>query len=586
MSLQTRAANALWAGASLRAWRRYRGALRTPQQTQEALLLGYLRKNCDTEIGRELAFGRIVARASRGCQAGELTALYQAQVPLTGYDELEPWVRKIRDGRRHVLTADAVRRLTPSSGSTSAAKLLPFTVELQREFSRAVDAWVAALFLCTPALLTGRAYWSISPALPTDYTGAVPVGFADDSEYLGGVRGALARAVLAVPDAVSRITEPEAFRYVTLLFLVRARDLRLISIWHPSFFSRLFQALPDWMQRIADDIGAGTLSAAAPIAPDVRAVLESRLYPDIARATELRRLSTIEPRTVWPNLTLFSCWQDGACGSYADELHRTMPGVTLQPKGLVATEGIVSIPFENRHPVAVQSHFFEFLDGSGNARGVQELQTGAEYQVVLTTGGGLYRYRLGDRVVVDGWVDSTPSLRFVGKDDRVSDRFGEKLSDGFVAGVLRVVLDGQPVPRFAMLAPDCDPAGFAYTLFLESERATPELAVILERELRRNPHYAWCVDLEQLKPARVALVGPNADRTYVDTCVARGQRPGDVKPAALHCDTGWRERFESRSSGSASLRSGAAGTGHQVRHRGGEISDSTGATVAFERDDD
>ena len=216
-----------------------------------------------------------------------------------------------------------------------------------------------------------------------------------------------------------------------------------------------------------------------------------------------------------------------------------MPRVRLQPKGLVATEGIVTIPFQGLHPLAVRSHVFEFLDEQGRARLAPELHLGSEYSVVVTTGGGLYRYRLGDRVVVDGWVEQTPSLRFLGRDDRVSDRFGEKLSDGFVAGVLRRLFEGEAAPRFAMLAPEKDSAGFAYTLFMDCDCVAPDLAARLERALRQNPHYAWCVDLRQLNPARIARVGPHADRAYVDACVARGQRLGDVKPTALHGDTGW-----------------------------------------------
>lgn len=45
--------------------------------------------------------------------------------------------------------------------------------------------------------------------------------------------------------------------------------------------------------------------------------------------------------------------------------------------------------------------------------------------------------------------------------------------------------------------------GYLFTLF-------PELGM----ELRRNPHYAWCVDLGQLAPASVAAVGPEADRVH------------------------------------------------------------------------
>jgi GH3 auxin-responsive promoter len=552
MDLRASAANLLWAGASAAAWRRYRASVREPLRTQQQLLAGYLNENCDTVIGRSYNFRQIltsVRQSGRRSQSSWRTLLetYQDRVPLTTYDELEPLIKRVAAGDSSVLTRAGVRRLVPSSGSTSAAKLIPYTRELQAEFSRAIDAWVTDLYLSSPRLARGQAYWSISPAIQPeiprrDSSGAssIPVGFDDDSEYLRGVRRALVRAVLAVPDEVRWVTGPETFRYVTLLFLVRARNLRLISVWHPSFLSRLLEALPQHLDRLIADVARGTMTPPGPIDSDVRSKLARMMRPDPDRAANLRRLSNTGARDVWPALGCVSCWGDASARPHAMRLARDLDGVTIQAKGLIATEAIVTIPFGGFHPVAVRSHFFEFLDPSGRAKLVHELERDVEYTPVVTTAGGLYRYRMGDLVRVDGWVGGTPSLRFVGRSDRVSDRFGEKLSDGFTTGVIARLFEGRPVPRFAMLAPEPSPGGIAYTLLVEPEGPMPPgLATALERELRRNPHYAWCVDLGQLQPARVACVPPGADQAYVEVCAARGQRLGDVKPVSLQRESGW-----------------------------------------------
>jgi hypothetical protein len=532
------AANLAWIGATIPARRRFRTALDDPFTAQAALLAGCLRRNCDTEIGRALGFDRLLSEGeARGVRA--LVDAYRERVPIAAYDDLEPFVRRIQAGAERVLTAAPVTRLTPSSGSTAARKLLPFTSDLRREIGRAVDAWIADLHRTHPAVRRGRAYWSISPAMPPDRAGAVPVGFDSDSEYLGAARRALARRVMAVPDGVARVTDPDAFRYVTLLYLARARDLRLISVWHPSFLGRLLESLPEWIGPIASDVANGTVSAPG----GLRGARLEPFEPDRVRARELAQLPSLEPRTVWPGLALVSCWADGPAAAPAGELGRTLAGVPIQDKGLVATEGIVSIPFERRHPLAVTSHFFEFLDSEGRSRLAHELAPREEYTVVLTTGGGLYRYGLGDRIEVDGWVGRTPSIRFLGKADRVSDLFGEKVSEPFVAGVLRRLFGADGWPRFAMLAPEAVHGGIAYTLFVESDNPPPDLAARLEAELRRNPHYAWCVDMRQLAPARIVRTAPGGDRAYVDACVARGQRLGDVKPAALRTETGWSATF-------------------------------------------
>src|SRR5438874_1367669 len=173
-------------------------------------------------------------------------------------------------------------------------------------------------------------------------------------------------------------------------------------------------------------------------------------------------------------------------------MHR-LPGARLQAKGLLATEAFVSIPFAGAHPLAVRSHFFEFLDDQGTICLADELLVGRRYSIVVTTGGGLWRYRLGDRVEVDQLVRRTPSVRFVGRDDRVVDHFGEKLSDGFVARAISETLAYAKVhARFSMLAPESIDDEFRYTLFLQSPQPVPrDLSARLDNALRANPHYDY-----------------------------------------------------------------------------------------------
>jgi hypothetical protein len=549
MDPRATAGNLLWAGASARAWRRLRGALRQPEAAQRTLLAKYLLDNRDTVIGRKYGFGEIAA-------AGDgIVDAYQQRVPICTYDDLEPFIRRVASGEPGVVSRAPVVRLVPSSGSTAAAKLVPHTETLQQEFSRAVDAWIADLYLRRPTLVGGPAYWSVTPAVSFEAVAAarlgdlsprvaVPIGFDEDAAYLGRLRRQIVEGILAVPGEVRRLVDPDAFRYATLLFLVRARDLRLMSVWHPSFLSQLLDALPDALGRIIDDLARGTLTPPGPVSSDGLSALAGLVQPDPQRAAELRLLTKAGAVDVWPHLALVSCWGDGPARPYASRLASRLAGVELQPKGLIATEAMISLPFGDKHPLAIRSHFFEFLDPEGRGRLAHQLAEDVEYSVVVTTGGGLYRYSLGDRVKVTGWAHATPSIEFLGRSDGVSDRFGEKLSDGFVTGVLASLFAQGAAPRFAMVAPEPATGGIAYTLLVEPDGALPgDLAASLERALRQNPHYAWCVDLGQLRPARVVLVGPHADRAYLEACVSKGQRLGDVKPVSLHAESGWEERL-------------------------------------------
>jgi hypothetical protein len=165
--------------------------------------------------------------------------------------------------------------------------------------------------------------------------------------------------------------------------------------------------------------------------------------------------------------------------------------------------------------------------------------------VVVTTGGGLYRYQLQDRIYVEGFVDATPSIRFLGKEDSVSDMCGEKLSEGFVADVLsRLLPIHAPAARFALVAPDISDGVPRYVLYLESqEPICVKLSEELEGALRLNPNYALCTRLGQLQSAQVEAIASGSGERYLERLRASGQRLGDIKPAALSQLTDWHSVF-------------------------------------------
>ena len=543
-SLSPLFANLLWALASLPNALRFHWALRDVNTTQRQVLRRILQNNADAEVGQNHDFATI-----------DSVAEYQRRVPLTTYDDCADEIDRIAAGENGILTSESVRLLEPTSGSSAATKWIPYTDALQAEFQKAIAPWIVDLFRHHPSLLIGSAYWSVSPVgdRPERTDGGVPVGFADDSDYLGSTQGALVRSVMAVPASVQQIRDVETFRYVTLLGLLRRADLALVSVWNPTFFTLLLDRLSDWGRRLADDLARGRLSPPGALPDPVRAHLEQQWTPAPERAAAVRTALNAEGarryRQLWPHLKVLSCWADGPAAAPADNLAALLPHANLQPKGLLATEGIVTLPMADAPGgvPAVRSHFFEFLPANGGDPVLlNDLKTGTRYDVVITTSGGLYRYQLRDRVeVVDRW-HGLPCLHFVGKTDQVVDRFGEKLNGRHVQRVLDDAFAEQDLdPVFAMLAPNNrEPPG--YTLFLETvapDSVLRELARLVEARLRDNYHYDYCRKLSQLAPLRLFRVTGDAQDTYLDRCVASGQRAGDVKPTALHAATDWATHF-------------------------------------------
>lgn len=553
-------ANSLWYLSNLPDSLAFRLARRNVADTQASLLLRLLHRNADTDFGRRYDFASIRS-----------VAAYQERVPLSTYDDYREAIEAIGAGQPRILTDEPVLLLEPTSGSAAATKHIPYTATLKAEFQRAIAPWIVNLCNHDPRLLWGQAYWSVTPVTqPNQRTpGGLPLGFEEDSEYLGGWQRHLLQAVLAVPPLVRLIDQMETFRYVTLLFLLRSRSLAIISVWNPTFLTLLVKRLPGWWPQLAADIAAGTFSPPAPLAPDLRLHLTAFNRPDPHRAAEIQAAFQIEndpavlhPR-LWPRLRLISCWTEAQAALYVSELAGLFPQAKIQGKGLIATEGFVSLPLVGQEgaALAIGSHFFEFLPTDDQIQKptspllAHQLEVGHHYSVVITTGGGLYRYQLHDVVEVVGYLESCPLLRFIGKEAYISDWFGEKLNERHVRQALDNLLTRHALqPAFAMVA--CDDLGtkhlktghYAYTLFIEVEAISADtlrqVGSELETALQENYHYHYCRQLGQLESLQVFRIDHGALAAYLSFCQAHGQRVGDIKPTALHRLGGWSQVFQ------------------------------------------
>jgi len=514
-------ANALWSASNLPAYVRFCRALDHPEPVQTQKLRSFLKQNARTAFGKAHQFEKISSYKE-----------FTARVPLADYESFVPWIDRIMRGEANVLTQESVTHLVPTSGSRGARKLVPFTCGLQDEFNAAIGPWLVDLQRQQPGLIGGPAYWSVTPNLKgaTAEALAIPVGFDADTAYLGGTRKWLADAVMAVPSAVQLAESMEAFRYETLLHLLCCRELRLISIWHPSFLMLLLEAVYLHWETLLDDIAHGRKGSMMGL-------------PE--RSSELRRMGPDEPRLFWPGLRLISCWGDGHAEMWISELQSEFPEVAIQRKGLLATEAVVTIPFHQRQPLAIRSHFFEFLDEQNHACLAHELRDDQEYEVVVTTAGGFCRYRLQDRVRVNGFVGTTPCLRFIGRSGSVSDLFGEKLSEQFVSEAIHMAIASVRTPKFMLLAPDEDDLGCHYTFYVEGEMA-PDVIANLDILLRKNPHYDWCRKVGQLRAPRLFQITADGFQSFLQRECANGRRIGDVKPLVLSARTAWSQHFQGR----------------------------------------
>ncbi|NQX02283.1 GH3 auxin-responsive promoter family protein [bacterium] len=427
-----------------------------------------LERHADTAFGRAHQFDAITSPET-----------FREMIPPMDYEAHRPWIERAAGGEGGVLACDEILGFERTSGTSSQAKWIPISEGLREEFARGLAAWFCGWQVRRPEVFAGRGYWALSPPgmSPETTPGGLPLGMASDAAYFPGDVGARLADWLVIPELSGR---PEAVFDETALALLAAPDLSVVSVWGPTFLLGIDAAL--------------------------------------------RRLrGEFSWREVWPRLALVSCWADASSAPWIPRLRERLGGIPIEAKGLLATEGITSLPdaIDGSPRLAGECHWQEFLDESGTFTEVGELRPGGIYEVLLTTGGGLFRYRSGDRVRVTGFgADRLPRLRFIGRAGAGSDLVGEKLHE---AQVLEALAGG-----CGLLVADAARPG--YDLWLED----PAQAAAFEKSLRQNPYFDQALALRQLAPLRVRVLrGDWLFKLSHALAARRGCRLGDVKLPAL-----------------------------------------------------
>ncbi|MBF0430873.1 MAG: GH3 auxin-responsive promoter family protein [Fibrobacteria bacterium] len=519
--------------------------MQNSEAIQNNLLRQIILKNQNTAFGQHYGFNHINTLAE-----------FRERVPLLDYEDFQPYIESLSFAHQSSLTADPVLLFEPTSGSASPTKLIPYTSGLKQEFQRAVNVWLYDVYRHYPGLLGTKSYWSVSPRNDgfAQTKSGIPVGFEHDSDYLGFSKVFL-NHTFAVPGGVSCLRHIDNFWYCTGLFLLRCRALGLISVWNPTYLELLTDAIEKYFPQLVKDVHDGTLTL--PQDEDSRHLLRY-IYPDVKRAMSLEQIHTRYSfdggdffTSVWPRLQLISCWDQGESQKASRMLRKKIPRTDFQGKGLVATEGIISIPWVKAGGClpTYTSHFLEFLpEDSDCTKLVHELVKGCRYTPIITTSGGLYRYNMHDKIEVTGHFKGLPVMEFKGR-DQVCDMVGEKLHEQQVALAIDKVLSDKGVTAlFTLFAPRQKDKQWHYVFYLEpavnDETAYTNVADALDAELKNNFYYKHARELGQLGRVCLFLIRRNGYGDYIKACCKQGQDLGSIKQVLMKTSGDWEVCFD------------------------------------------
>lgn len=470
---------------------------------QEKWLLECVKRNVQTDYSSLYSFNEI-----------NNVSDFQRLVPIVSYEDLSHLIINTSNGQSDCLFSGNPIAFERTSGSTSGQKLIPYSTESIDDFRHALLPWLGSLAQHYK-IQSGKAYWAISPATrqPEKTASGIPIGLPD-AAYLGEELIPFFLESSVVPPWVAIVSDISEWQLATLYYLVSCHDLQLISVWSPTFFLMLMDAIEGRRAELEKLLKQGGEVAGHTLREQPQAYERLCEYFRSQKTTSL-----------WPELKVISCWADASSKSYANQIKNIFQDVPIQPKGLLLTEGVVTTPNTNGQLLlTADCGFYEFMGVDNAIKLAHELTVGETYEVIITTSGGFYRYRTNDCVSCDGYNDSTPVLSFIGRSS-TSDLVGEKLTESFVATCLG------DIEGFKMLVPVEDsPTG--YLLVLEGGENLSSFITTVESRLKKNPHYEYARKVGQLQPLK-ALPLKNPLDIYVNSPLHEGTRLGDIKVPSL-----------------------------------------------------
>lgn len=210
--------------------------------------------------------------------------------------------------------------------------------------------------------------------------------------------------------------------------LLQATEVTVISAFLAYGITEALRVLGDVWEELSNDICLGTLSNRI-IDDSVRADVLKCLRCDPQLADKVRAecakgcWSGIIKR-LWPNVKYIHTIVTGAmepyvpylkiyagdvpivCGDYGSS--ECTVGINLCPMSPPEQVSFTLVPF---------AAYFEFLPSSQErevvAVDITGLEIGKEYEVIITTVAGLYRYRLDDVIRITGFYHALPQFAFV-----------------------------------------------------------------------------------------------------------------------------------------------------------------------------
>ncbi len=367
--------------------------MKYPIDVQLEWMYNLVRDAADTEYGKKYGFKYIKTYND-----------FTKHVPLNDYETLKPYIDRTRKGEQNLLWHSEIKWFAKSSGTTDKSKFLPVSMEHLDGCHYRGGRDMVTLYCVNneeTQLFTGKNL-ALGGSYKEDF-------FGNHQSYHGDVSAII---IQNLPMWAEFFRAPDV-------------SIALMDEWESK------------LDKIAESMMDENVTSLAGV-PSWMLVLLKRIL-------QKKKVSSI--KEVWPNLEVY--FHGGVNFlPYKEQFRQILKNDKISYVQLYnASEGFFGIQDQKNSDEMLlmldYGIFYEFIEIHENTKkeviSLDEVKTGVDYELIITTNAGLWRYRIGDVIR----FTSTNPYRFIisGRTKQYINVFGEELMVHNVENALTTACD-------------------------------------------------------------------------------------------------------------------------------------------------
>lgn len=456
---------------------------------QENILKSLLKTGRTTEFGKAAGFDKVNTYEE-----------FRQAVPVRDYEQMRPWVDKIKEGRHNVLWKGKPIYFAKTSGTTSGTKYIPITKEsIPNHINTARNALLCYMAETGNTLFANGKMIFLSGSPVLERVGGIPTG------RLSGIANHHVPQYLRtnqLPSYETNCIEDWETKLQKIVDETINKDMTLIS------------GIPPWMQMYFDELMKRSGKKISDLFPNFSVMVQggvnfepykAKLYESIGK-----KIDCIE---LFPASEGFFAFQDS----------QQAEGLLLNTNSGIFFEFVPAAEIFNENPSRLS---------------LKDVKVGENYALIINSNAGLWGYNLGDTVK----FLSTEPYRLVvtGRTKHFISAFGEHvIGEEVEQSMLKAAQEENVrITEFTVAPFVSSTEGKSYhEWFVEFENKPQDLdqfALKLDSNLRdKNVYYDDLITGNILAPLKITPVRKNG---FIDYMKSIGKLGGQNKVPRLSND--------------------------------------------------